>query len=303
MSREQEELIVYLNGGYVPESLAKVSIYDRCFLYGDGIFDGITVWKWWPFKLESHLKRMFQGLAYLLIDNPFSYEQWEEVILEVIRRNDLKEGYLRPQVSRGQGISAVRWQKDLLKGPPNVVVIPVKGLIYGDAMEQGFTARILSRPRVSSRAIPAGTKHCNYLDSVLGAIEVSAAGMDIGIAVDGQGFVTEGLAYNIFMVKNGEVFTPPLYRDLLPGVTRATLIELYRKEGLVVHESDFDVYALSSADEVFFTSTLRLGGPVVEIDGRTVGDGRPGPVTRLGERLLLAEMDREAEARQVQGRP
>mgnify|MGYP001028991636 CR=1 FL=1 len=292
----KKELTIYLNGKFVPESKARVSVYDRCFLYGDGIFEGITVWKGVPFKLDAHLRRMFNGLSYLLIENPLTGEEWKKAIMKTIQLNAMGEGYLRPQVSRGEGISAVRWQPHLLKKPkPNVVIIPEMGLIYGEAMKKGFRAKVLSRPRIPSVCIPAGTKHCNYLDSVLGAIEVTISGMDIGIATDREGFVTEGMAYNIFIFKDGNLYTPPLTRDLLPGITREVIIGIMRREGYRIFEADFDVYTMCSADEVFFCSTLRLGGPVIEIDGRKIGDGKPGPITKLVGELILAEMDKEVE--------
>lgn len=292
----QTGLTIYVNGEFLSESEAKVSVFDRCFLYGDGVFEGITVWKGVPFKLDAHLRRMFRGLSYLRIENPLTLEEWKRAIMETIRLNDLEEGYLRPQVSRGEGISSVKWEPHLLrKATPNVVIIPEKGLIYGEAMKTGFRAKVLSRPRIPSRSIPSGTKHCNYLNTVLGAIEVTASGMDIGIAIDMEGYVTEGLVYNIFIVKNGDLYTAPLTRDLLPGITREVIIEVFRREGHKVFEADFDVFTLCSADEVFFCSTLRLGGPVVEIDGRKIGDGKPGPITKKAGELLLAEMDREAE--------
>jgi branched-chain amino acid aminotransferase len=291
----EEALTIYLNGRFVPENEAKVSVFDRCYLYGDGIFEGITVWKWVPIRLQAHLNRMARGLSYLRIENPLTPEEWQKAIMETIRLNDLREGYLRPQVSRGEGISAVRWEPPLLKrAKPNVVIIPEKGLIYGEAMKMGFKAKILSRPRIPSACIPAGTKHCNYLDSVLGAIEVSSTGLDIGIAVDREGFVTEGMAYNIFIVKDNDLYTPPVTRDILPGITREVIIEVFRREGYGVFEADFDVFTMCAADEVFFCSTLRLGGPVVEIDGRMIGDGKPGPVTKRVGELFIAEMEKEA---------
>lgn len=292
----QKELIIYLNGEFVPESEAKVSVYDRCFLYGDGIFEGITVWKGVPFRLDAHLSRMYRGLSYLKIESPLSDEEWKRAIMETIRLNDIDEGYLRPQVSRGEGMLSTKWEPHVLrKGKPNVVIIPEGWLAYGEAMKHGFRAKVLSRPRIPSMSLPAGAKHCNYLNTILGAIEVSACGMDIGIAVNPQGYVTEGTAYNIFIVKNGELHTPPLSLDLLPGITRDVIIEIARREGYPVFESLFDTFTLCTADEVFFCSTVRLGGPVIEIDGRKIGDGKPGPMTKRIAGLLLREMDKEAE--------
>lgn len=292
----QKELIVYLNGEFVPESQAKVSIYDRCFLYGDGIFEGITVWAGVPFRLDAHLRRMYHGLSYLKIENPLTHEEWKKVIMNVIQLNSMDKGYLRPQVSRGEGMLSTKWQPQVLrKAKPNVVIIPEEWLAYGEAMDKGFRAKVLSRPRIPSASIPAGAKHCNYLNTILGAIEVSACGLDIGIAVNLQGYVTEGTAYNIFIVKDGNLYTPPSTLDLLPGITREVIIEIARREGYKVFESVFDAFTMCTADEVFFCSTVRLGGPVIEIDGRKIGDGKPGSITKRIRELLIKEMSREAE--------
>jgi branched-chain amino acid aminotransferase len=292
----KKESMIYLNGSFVAEDKAKISVFDRCFLYGDGIFEGISVFKGVPFKLEAHLRRMNEGLSYLRIENPLTPEEWTKAIIETIQRNDMDEGYLRPQVSRGEGLSSTKWKPEDLKKPrPNVVILPEQGLLYGEAMQVGLRAKVLSRPRIPSICIPASTKHCNYLDSVMGAIEVSASGMDVGIAMDGSGFVTEGIAYNLFIVRDQALYTPPLIRDLLPGITRQAIIEISRRSGYTVFETDFDVFAMCSADEVFLSSSLRLGGPIVEIDGRCIGDGNPGPVTKNIGELLLAEMENEAK--------
>lgn len=294
-------LHIYLSGQFVPENEARVSVYDRCFLYGDGVFEGIAVWGRAPFRLAPHLKRLAAGLAYLVIDNPHTDAGWTDLIDETIARNDMEDGYLRLQVSRGEGMSSIKWEKRLLRRPePNVTIIPVPGFkdyyqgLFARKAEQGLAAVMVSRPRISSAAVPSGIKHCNYLNSVIGAIEVTSSGADIGIAVDTQGFVSEGLAYNVFIVSGGRILTAPTSRDILPGVTRAAVIEIARSAGFEVSEEVFDAYALAAADEVFITSTLELCVPVVKVDGRPVGNGRPGPVAgRLGG-LLLEAMEREA---------
>lgn len=262
-------------------------MYDRCFLYGDGIFEGIAVWDRAPFRLAPHLERMRDGLNYLQIDNPYSDDEWADLVEQTIIENDMADGYLRIQISRGEGISSIKWEKRLLrKATPNATIIPIKGFkdyykgLFAEKMENGMRATILSRPRVPTIALPSGTKHCNYLNSVLGAMEVTSTQADIGIAVDKDGFVTEGIAYNIFIVKNGVIRTAPVTRDILPGVTRAALIEIALAQGLTVKEEVFDVYTLCAADEVFVTSTLELAVPVVEISGRKIGDGKPGPIAR-----------------------
>ena len=298
----EKELIVYVNGEFLPESEAKVSVLDRCFLYGDGVFEGIAVWKYIPFKLDAHLKRMFKGLAYLLIESPLTQQDWWDAVMETIKLNDMADGYLRLQVSRGEGMYSVKWEPHFLKKPTaNTAIIPLMGFresyakLFMANMETGFKAKVLSRPRVPSSCIPAGIKHCNYLQSVLGAIETTAAGADRGIAVDIDGYVCEGIGYNIFIVKDSVLYTPPLTRDLLPGITRQVIIEVAPKGGYKVIEADFDVLTMCSADEVFTCSTMELGSPIVEIDGRKIGNGKPGPITKKVGELILVEMDKEAE--------
>lgn len=294
---------IFLNGRFVPEEEATVSVFDRCFLYGDGIFEGVAVWERAPFRLQPHLDRMKEGLAYLRIANPYDDDGWAALIEQTIAENDMQDGYLRIQISRGEGISSIKWEPRLLRKPePNVTIIPIvgfkdyyKGLI-AEKMDSGLRAVMLSRPRVPSASVPSGTKHCNYLNSVLGAIEVTSSQADIGIAVDREGFVTEGIAYNVFAVKNGRLVTAPLNRDLLPGITRSVVIEIAKAEGYEVVEDVFDAFTLVAADEVFICSTLELAVPVVEISGRKIGDGEPGPVSRKFGKLLIETMAREAAA-------
>jgi branched-chain amino acid aminotransferase len=297
-----KDLQFFLNGQLVAEKDAKVSVLDRCFLYGDGIFEGIAVWGRAPFRADAHLDRLLAGLNYLQINPPYTRTQWLDILDEVIAANDMEDGYLRVQLSRGEGNSSIKWQRHLLRKPdPNVVVIPIPGFrdyykgLFAQKSEQGLHGIIVTRPRVSSAAIPSGMKHCNYLNTVLSAIEVTQAGADIGIAVDRDGFVTEGIAYNAFMVKNGQLITAPLDRDILPGITRDVVLELAARNHIPVAERLFDAYQLGAADEVFICSTLELAVPVVEIDGRPIGDGKPGPLTRRMGELLIEEMDAEAQ--------
>ena len=295
------ETVIYLNGAFVPESEAKVSVFDRCFLYGDGVFEGIAVWDRAPFRLKPHLDRLSRGLRYLMIDEPMDQDGWRRTITELIKRNDMQDGYLRLQISRGEGMSSIKWEKRLLRKPePNVTIIPIPGFakyyagLFGRTDAQGLRAITVPRPRIASHAVPTGMKHCNYLGSVLGAIDVTTRGADIGISVDTDGFVAEGVAYNIFCVAEGTLMTPPVTRDILPGITREVIVELAKANGVAVVERDFDTYTLASADEAFISSTLELAVPVTEIDGRRIGDGRPGQVTMKMSGLLKEAMAREA---------
>lgn len=293
------ETTLYLNGAYVSEGEASVSVFDRCFLYGDGIFEGIAVWNGHPFKLDAHLDRMDAGLRYLRIDPERTRADWHEIVGKIIRRNAIEDGYIRIQISRGEGMSSIRWEPRLLRNPtPSVVVIPIVGLADyyagmerdGGGEESGLHAVFLSRPRIPSRAVPSGMKHCNYLDSILGAIEITDRDAQIGLAVDDDGFVTEGVAYNVFAVRDGRLMTPPVQRDILPGVTRQVILDAWRADGGTAEETDLDAYALCSADEVFVCSTLKFAEPVTRVDGRPVGDGTRGPVTKRVRDLLIEAM-------------
>ena len=277
---------IYLNGTFVAEEDAKISVFDRCFLYGDGIFEGVAVWNRAPFRLQPHLDRMRAGLDYLRIPNPHDDAGWTDIVARTIAENAMEDGYLRIQLSRGEGISSIKWEPRLLRKPePNVTVIPIVGFkdyykgLLAEKMESGLKAIVLSRPRVPSAALPSGTKHCNYLNSVLGAIEVTSASSDIGIAVDRDGFVSEGIAYNVFAVKGRKIMTAPLDRDILPGITRDVVMEVAAAEGFEMRETLFGAFEMCAADEVFICSTLELAVPVVEIAGRRIGTGKPGPVS------------------------
>lgn len=295
-------LEIFLNGSFVPEAEAKVSVFDRCFLYGDGVFEGIAVWDRAPFRFDAHMARLKHGLAYLRIENPYTDDEWAQIVEDAIARNRMADGYLRIQISRGEGISSIKWEPRLLKKPqPNVTILPIPGFrdyykgLLAEKIEAGLRGIMLSRPRMASAAVPSGIKHCNYLNSVLGAIEVTSAQADVGIAIDQQGFVTEGIAYNVFAVKGRRLSTAPLNRDILPGITRDVVIEVARAQGFEVVEELFDSFTLSAADEVFICSTLELAVPVVEISGRKIGDGKPGPVSKQLGHLLLETMEREAQ--------
>lgn len=297
------EPVVYLNGAFIPESEAKVSVFDRCFLYGDGVFEGIAVWERAPFRLKPHLERLSRGLRYMMIDEPTDHQGWRRIIAELIEKNDLKDGYLRLQISRGEGMSSIKWEKRLLrKSTPNVTIIPVLGFanyyagLFGRTDAQGLRAITVPRPRIASHAVPTGMKHCNYLGSVLGAIDVTGRGADIGITVDSDGFIAEGIAYNVFCVAGGRLLTPPVTRDILPGITREVILELAAKHGIPVQERDFDTFTMASADEAFICSTLELAVPVTELDGRRIGTGAPGPMTLRISQLLKQAMTEEAAA-------
>lgn len=275
---------IYLNGRFVPEEEAKVSVFDHGLLYGDGVFEGIRAYNGYVFKLEEHLERLYDSARAILLEPPLSKEEMREAILETLRINGLKEAYIRPIVTRGAG--------DLGLDPrrcarPTVIIIAKEWKsLYGEELYgQGLRAIVATTRNQPPESLPPVVKSLNYLTNILARIEANVHGADEAIMLDIRGNVSEGSADNIFIVKRGELYTPPVMNNL-PGITRATIIELAREEGYVVHEENFGIADLYIANEVFLTGTAAEIAPIVEIDGRKIDDGRPGPITRrLRERF------------------
>jgi branched-chain amino acid aminotransferase len=273
-----------------------VSVYDRCYLYGDGLFDSIPVWKRTPFKLDMHLDRTFRGMGFLKIDSPLTRDELKQAILDTIDVNTLEQGYLRVQVSRGEGEGADMWNK-LRSGPYFMIYanhFTETNWISSEKRQRGLTGTVVSTRRTPAMCKSAGTKDCNFLNSILASIERESAHAEVGILLDIDGNVAEGIAYNICIVRHGTIYTPTL-AAALPGITRQVLLEeIGPREGFDIVEADFGVFELCTADEVFVISSILLGVGIVEIDGRQIGAGTVGPVTRSVGDSLIREMESEA---------
>ncbi len=271
-------LKVYLNGEFVPEEEAKVSVFDHGFLYGDGVFEGIRAYDGYVFKLEEHLDRLYDSARAINLEIPMSRAELREAILETLRVNGLRTAYIRPIVTRGVGDLGI----DPRKCPEPGVIILVKDwkTLYPEELyERGLRAIVASTRARPPESLPPSVKSLNYLTNIMAKLEAIAAGADEAIMLDVRGFVAEGTADNLFLVKKGVLYTPPVTTNL-PGITRGVVIELAREAGYPVREEYFGVAQLYGADEVFLTGTAAELIPVVEIDGRPVADGKPGPVFR-----------------------
>ncbi|MBI2854044.1 MAG: aminotransferase class IV [Chloroflexi bacterium] len=289
---DKKEFQFYINGKFYPSSEAKISVMDRSFLYGDAVMEGIPVWQGAPFKLDEHIDRLFDGMRILLIEPPATKQEVRKAILDTIKVNTLQQGWLRPQITRGEGQFADKW--DSLTSKANFVIL--LGL-YPPNWEQLTGQRAVISPitRVPSKCVPSATKDCNYLNNILASIEKVHAKADAAIMLDIDGNVVEGISYNIFLVKNGVLITPTT-RNCLAGITRAAVMDLARQQGIPVVESDsIQVADLYLADEVFATASAKICQPFIEIDGRKIGNGKPGPVTLKLRELLLAEMTKNAK--------
>lgn len=270
-------MIIYIDGKYLPKEEARISVFDHGFLYGDGVFEGIRAYNGRVFRLQEHLDRLYDSARTIDLAVPVSKEEMAEIILETLRRNKLKDGYIRPLVSRGVGDLGL----DPRKCPKaSVIVIAVEwGAMYGDLYEKGLKAITVSVRRNPADALPPNVKSLNYLNNILAKIEANYKGGDEAIFFDTNGYIAEGSGDNIFVVKNGVIFTPPTLNNLR-GITRAVVLELAKSHGITLVEQNLGYYDMYSADEIFVTGTAAEVAPIVLVDGRSIGSGRPGPITR-----------------------
>lgn len=270
-------MIIYIDGKYLPKEEAHISVFDHGFLYGDGVFEGIRAYNGRVFRLQEHLDRLYDSARTIDLKVPVPKEEMAGIILEVFMRNKLSNGYIRPLVTRGVGDLGL----DPRKCPiASVIVIAVEwGAMYGDLYEKGLKAITVSVRRNPAEALPPNVKSLNYLNNILGKIEANYKGGDEAIFFDTNGYMSEGSGDNIFIVKNGIIFTPPTLNNLR-GITRAVVLEIAKSHGLTLVEQNLGYYDMYSADEVFVTGTAAEVAPIVLIDGRAIGTGKPGPVTR-----------------------
>jgi branched-chain amino acid aminotransferase len=274
----EKELLVYVDGNYYPKSQAKISVYDHGLLYGDGIFEGIRAYSGIVFKLKEHIDRLFRSAHTIMLQIPVPKEEMINIVLETLRKNSLKDSYIRLVVTRGVGDLGLNPRK--CAKPSVIVIADFISLLKSEAKEKGVTAMLSWVKRDPVDATTHEIKSLNYLNSILAKIEANINGVDEAICLDKNGFICEGVAENIFMVKNGSIFTPPSYTGALPGITAEEVMKLARKLGYEVKERNITPYELFNANEVFFTGTAAEVVPVREINKRQIGKGNPGPLTK-----------------------
>lgn len=276
----QVGLVIYLNGKFVDEEDAKVSVFDHGVLYGDGVFEGIRAYNGRVFRLEEHIDRLYESAKSILLDIGMTKDEMTEALLETLRRNNLRDAYIRLVVTRGKG--------DLGLDPrscekPTVYIIAAQIQLYPEELyEQGLDLVTVPTRRNIVEGVNPRIKSLNYLNNVLAKIEANLAGVSEAILLNSEGYVTECTGDNIFLVKNGEVITSPPFLGILEGVTRNSLLALAGKLGYSVSEKVFTRHDIYVADECFLTGTAAELVPVVKVDGRIIGDdGKPGEVTNV----------------------
>jgi branched-chain amino acid aminotransferase len=269
---------VFIDGKFYSERDAKVSVFDHGLLYGDGIFEGIRIYNGRVFKLREHIDRLFYSAKAILLNIPMSHSKLMAATVEACRQNKLRDGYIRLVVTRGigtLGLNPNRCKK------PSVIIIADKIQVYPeDLYARGMDIVTVPTVRNLHSALNPAIKSLNYLNNILAKIEANNAGVEEAIMLNAEGFVAECTADNIFIVKDGKLFTPPLSAGALYGITRQTVLELAQQFGVSVSEPNLTRYDLFNADECFLCGTGAEIVPVVKIDGRVIGTGKPGPLTK-----------------------
>ncbi|MFQ5820440.1 MAG: branched-chain-amino-acid transaminase [Candidatus Heimdallarchaeota archaeon] len=274
----EKEFLVYINGEYFPKSQAKVTVFDHGLLYGDGVFEGIRAYSGVVFKLREHIDRLYQSAHAIMLEIPMSKDEMIQAILETLKRNNLREAYIRPVVTRGPGDLGLDPRN--CQDPTIIIITETLTLHNVEVKEKGARTIITWVRRDSIDATSHEIKSLNYLNSILARIEANNAEVDEAICLDKYGFVCEGSVENLFIMSDGTIFTPPTFIGVLPGITRKRIIKLLKELGYEVIERNISTTELFAADEVFFTGTAAEIVPVVEISKRKIGNGLPGPITK-----------------------
>jgi branched-chain amino acid aminotransferase len=268
--------LIYINGKFIPSEEASVSVFDHGFLYGDGVFEGIRAYGGKVFRLEEHVNRLYDSAQAIMLSIPITKKEMGQAILETMRKNNLLEGYIRPIVTRGVGNLGL--DPNSCSAATVLIISQEWGPMYGNLYEVGLTGVTVTVRRNAPDALPPNIKSLNYINNIMAKIEANIKGGNEAIILDAQGRISEGSGDNIFIIKGGKIFTPFTINNL-KGITREAVIELAREKNYEVLERDLGLFDLYTGDEVFVTGTAAEVAPVTKVDGRVIGNGKPGPIT------------------------
>jgi len=269
---------IYINGKFYDKSQAKISVFDHGLLYGDGVFEGIRSYNRLVFKLKEHIERLFESAHTIMLKIPLSKEQMIKAVISTLKENNLKDAYIRLIVTRGEGDLGLDPRK--CAGNATVIVITDKIALYPERFyKQGLEIITVPTIRNLPEALNPQIKSLNYLNNILAKIEAVNAGCDEAIMLDSLGYIAECTGDNIFIVKRNHLYTPPQCMGTLRGITRDSVLEIARKDKIPVHEHVLTRHELFISDECFLTGTAAEIVPVVKVDGRVIGNGKPGRLT------------------------
>ena len=269
---------IYIDGSFYSEADAKVSVFDHGLLYGDGIFEGIRFYNGRVFKLSDHLERLWDSAKAICLTIPMSIAEMEAALLETIRQNGLRDGYIRLLVTRGVGNLGL--SPDRCVKASVIIIVSTIALYPEEKYQTGMVMVTCATRRMSPAALSPAVKSLNYLNNIMAKIEANHAGADEGLMLNDEGFVAECTGDNIFIVKRGEVVTPPIYAGGLPGITRQVVLDICAEFGIRVTEREMTRYDVFTADECWLTGTAAEVIAAIMLDTRPIGDGKPGALTQ-----------------------
>jgi branched-chain amino acid aminotransferase len=271
------EAKIYIDGKFYSEANAKVSVFDHGLLYGDGIFEGIRFYNGRVFRLEQHLERLWNSARSICLEIPITRQEMTEALLETIRQNHLRDGYIRLVVTRGVGNLGLNPEQ--CKNPSVIIIVATIALYHEDFYRKGLSIVTVATRRSNPASLNPAVKSLNYLNNVMARIEANLASADEALMLNDAGNVAECTADNVFIIKHSQIFTPPITAGALQGITRSVVFDIAGEFDLKVVEADFTRHDIFVADECFLTGTAAEIVPVVKTDGRIIGNGKPGPIT------------------------
>jgi len=269
---------IYINGKFYEKNEAKISVFDHGLLYGDGVFEGIRAYNRLVFKLNEHIDRLFESAKSIMLTIPLTKEQFAKAVVATLKANGLSDAYIRPVVTRGEGDLGLDPRKCTDKA--TIIIIADKIALYPEKLyKDGLKIVTVPTVRNLPEALNPQIKSLNYLNNILAKIEAANAGCDEAIMLDSLGYVAECTGDNIFIAKRGQLYTPPQCMGTLRGITRDAVLEIARKSKINVHEHVITRHEVYISDECFLTGTAAEIIPVVMVDGRIIGTGKPGKLT------------------------
>jgi branched-chain amino acid aminotransferase len=269
---------IYINGKLYDKADAKISVYDHGLLYGDGVFEGIRIYNGKVFRLREHLNRLYDGARSIRLEIPLNREQMDEAVKSTVQANNKRDGYIRLVVTRGAGYLGLDPRK--ASNPQVIIIVDDIALYPPELYENGLEIVTVSTIRNHPNSLNPRIKSLNYLNNIMAQIEAVQAGCFEALMLNHKGEVAECTGDNIFVAKHGVLRTPPTSAGILEGITRDAVIELARAANIPVQEEDLTRYDVYAADECFLTGTAAEVVPVVKCDGRLIGTGKPGPLTK-----------------------
>jgi branched-chain amino acid aminotransferase len=288
-------MFIYLNGKLVPEEKALVSVFDHGFLYGDGIYETMRAYRGIVFLIDEHIKRLLRSGNLIRLKIPQSEEEIKKSIYRTLKKNNLKDAYIRLSISRGSG--EIGLDPELCKEPTFVIITKRFNEYPEELYRKGVTVSIVNTRRNAPEALNPKIKSLNFLNNILAKIEAKEAGTYEAIMLNYRGYLTEGTITNIFFVKRGSIFTPSIEAGILDGITRDLIIRVAERNGKNVKEGLYTPEDLYSADEAFITNTTLEILPVIKIDKNVIGKGIPGSVTKDLHRNYRKEVEKYLRAK------